>query len=126
MPPMQTPPRKTCARPRSSSVAQKPPSKRKNLSPDILELSSPDVHFRVPPRRRKPLITKTKHKPKLKAPIYDKDVIEISSDEGEVPLSQESIAANLHRQVKSRTHVCLCCYSLSPHLSSLTLGEGQV
>jgi len=126
MPPIQMPPHETCARSRSSSVAQKPSSKRINLSSDTLELSSPDVHFRVPPRRRKPLITKTKHKPKPKAPIDDKDVIEISSDEGEVPLSQECIVANLRRQVKSRTHVCLYCYPLSPHLSSPTSGEGQI
>lgn len=124
MPPIQMP-HETHARSRSS-VAQRPSSKCINLSSDTLELSSPDVHFRVPPRRRKPLITKAKHKPKPKAPIDDKDVIEISSDEGEVPLSQECIVANLRRQVKSRTHVCLYCYPLSPHLSSPTLGEGQV
>jgi len=124
MPPIQTPPCETRARSISPSVAQKPPSKRRNISPDILELSSPDVHIHVPPRRRKPLITKTKHKPKLNAPIDHKDVIEISSDEGEVPLSEESVITNLRRQVKSLTHVCLCYYSSSSHLSSL--GEGQV
>jgi len=89
-----------------------------NISSDILEFSSPDdAHFRVPSRQRKPLITKAKHKPKLKDPIDDKNVIEISSDEGEVPLSQECIVANLRHQIKSRTCVCLFChltYPLSP------------
>jgi len=109
MPPIQTPPRQSRARSISSSAAQKHPSKRRNLSPDILELSNPDVHTHVPPRRRKPL---TKYKLKLKAPIVNKDVIEISSDEGEVSLSQESTVANLRCQVKSLACVCLCCYFL--------------
>ncbi|KAJ3569624.1 hypothetical protein NP233_g4930 [Leucocoprinus birnbaumii] len=100
---LRSPPRGTRAQSRTSPLAQKPASKRQ-ASSEVLELSSSDDTPLHPlSKHAKPkstLTVKKRTKPKPKIPLSTAEVIEISSDEDDVPLSQESLIADLRNQVK--------------------------
>ncbi|KAF5351920.1 hypothetical protein D9756_007459 [Leucocoprinus leucothites] len=104
MPRAQTPPRSTRANSRVSPLPPKPPSRRLDSSPDVLELTSSDDTPLHPPhkhQKRIPQLTlKKKPKSNPKAQSQPVDVIEISSDEDDVPPSQESLIEDLRSQVK--------------------------
>lgn len=106
MPRAQSPP---TAHARPSPLTSKPPSKRQQPLSPTLELTSDDILASPPPPHKSSKRVPSQHiksKPKRVPHISPSDVIEISSDEDDVPPSHESILADLRRQVRRLKQVC--------------------